>query len=111
MLGSCRDCQRPFKELERNEFYVFYQCGCNDYKGIDRKTLLHAGEEYSLGSAGSLILACMREDCSEQHFRLQYFENPDIHRCFVHPDSRMVPIKVADLQEYWLPKWERLGVR
>lgn len=65
----CHYCEKPIVEINRNECFVFYKCGCNRNKGVDWdwKTALIGDQEYELGTAGSFVLEC--PECQNLTFR------------------------------------------
>ncbi|HEY7493785.1 MAG TPA: hypothetical protein VIH59_22090 [Candidatus Tectomicrobia bacterium] len=71
-------------------------------------TLLWEGEDYVLGSAGSLVLCCPA--CGAERFRDSgsYFAHPTWYRCWARPHALLGPIKVAELATRWQPLWQRL---
>ena len=56
----CGHCNQPMVEIARNEYYVFFKCGCHRHKGAewDWRTALVDGVELELGTAGSFVLEC-----------------------------------------------------
>lgn len=67
---TCPSCETKLKEVSRTYLYVFYECSCNKSVWDRRRTLLHDGEEYVLGTAGSIVHEC--HDCQRQKFREQF---------------------------------------
>lgn len=59
------ECGQPYRLVRETPTRKVYTCGC---EGMRHETLLRDGEEYVLGSSGSLVLGCRR--CGEEHLGL-----------------------------------------
>lgn len=58
--GICLQCNQPMIEVGRNEYRVFFKCGCKRNKGVDWdwEHAIVDGLEYELGTAGSFVHDC-----------------------------------------------------
>ena len=61
-------------ECGRNEYFVFYKCGCHLHKGVDWdwSDALVDGVQYPLGSAGSFTYICPECDSTAMRMGLSY---------------------------------------
>lgn len=93
---KCDHCQQPCVEIKRNEYYVFYKCGCNRHKDClwDWKTMLHDGQEIVMGSAGSIAHIC--PNCKRHTYRQSQFSN---EICLFCGKCEIEPLTVAKLNE------------
>ena len=89
-LRHCSHCNQDMVEIDRNEIYVFYKCGCHKHKGVewDWRSALVNGVEYELGTAGSFVHKC--PGCGEFTFR-QEISN---ETCLWCGKVRIEPLKV-----------------
>jgi hypothetical protein len=72
----------------------------------ERKSITIEGVEYSIGTAGSLILAC--DVCGMERFRERFTSRETCWTC--GPQKLLQLIRIDELETKWKPLWRSLGL-